>query len=176
MKTNLPGLTARIMMLSALVIGVLAAAGCVYQLGSSLPPNLQTIYLPMFVNKCGEPQVENDTTRAAIQEFQKDGTLRVVPSAAEADLVLEVTLNRYKLTPLRYERDQSRTTREYRLRIGADVVVRKTKPAGILTRASVEGETTFLVAGDLTNSKRTALPAAALDLAHRIVETVTEAW
>ena len=56
---------------SVLGLLMLTLGGCVYQLGSSLPPNLKTVYVPTFVNKCGEPQVENETTQATIQEFQK---------------------------------------------------------------------------------------------------------
>jgi NAD-dependent DNA ligase len=154
----------------------LSLAGCVYQLGSSLPPNLKTVYVPAFVNQCGEPQVENETTQDTIAEFQRDGSLEIVPSAKEADLVVEATLSSYKLEPLRYEKDQPKTTKEYRLRLGASITVTQTKTKTVLAKRSVAGEATFLVAGDLTSSKRTALPAAARDLAHKIVQSVTEAW
>jgi len=161
---------------SAAGLLILTLAGCVYQLGSGLPPNLKTVYVPAFVNQCGEPQVENETTQATIADFQRDGALQIVPSAKEADLVVDVTLTSYKLEPLRYEKDQPKTTKEYRLKIGASVAVKQTAAKTVMTTKSVAGEATFLVAGDLTSSKRTALPAAARDLAHKIVQSVTEAW
>lgn len=176
MKNRGIGVWTRMAAASALALLVMSLGGCVYQLGSTLPPDVKTICLPTFINKCGEPQVENDTTQAAIQEFQKDGTLRVVQSPGDADLVMDVTLSQYKLEPLRYEKDEPKTTKEYRLRIVADIVVRKTKVQEPLVKRSVAGEATFIVVGDLTTSKHSALPAAARDLAHRIVESVTEAW
>jgi hypothetical protein len=176
MRNDPPASRLHIAATTVLSLGMLALGGCVYQLGSSLPSHLKTLYLPTFVNKCGEPQVETTMTQAALQEFQKDGTLRVVPSANEADLIVEVTLSSFKLEPLRYEKDQPKTTKEYRLRIGADVVVRQTKAKEMLSKRSVEGQATFIVAGDLTTSKQNATPTAASDLAHKIVESVTEAW
>ena len=176
MRNSTPTPLPRITAACAVGLLILPLAGCVYQLGSSLPPNLKTVYVPAFVNQCGEPQAETEATQAAIAEFQRDGALEIVPSESEADLVVAVTLSSYKLEPLRYEKDQPKTTKEYRLRIGASLVVTQTKTKTVLTKKSVEGQTTFLVAGDLTSSKRTALPAAARDLAHKIVQSVTEAW
>ena len=54
--------------------------GCVglgYRLGSSLPPDIRSVYVPVFVNRTGEPRVETEATRAAKQEFQRDGTLHL---------------------------------------------------------------------------------------------------
>jgi hypothetical protein len=177
MKNSVRGLLrARTGIAGVLGMLMLVGGGCVYQLGSSLPKNLKTVYVPTFVNQCGEPQVENPTTQATLAEFQRDGALSVVPSTSEADLVVEVTLSSYKLEPLRYERNQPKTTKEYRLRIGASMVVTETKTKTVLTKKSVVGEATFLIVGDITSSKRTALPAASTDLAHKIVQNVTEAW
>jgi len=161
----------------ASAIGVaMLVAGCVYQLGSSLPPDLKTMYLPTFINNSGEPQIEINTTQAAISEFQKDGTLKVVHSPSEADLVVEVTLTALKLEPLRYNQNDPKTTLEYRMRIDANVVVTKVKTKEIFAKTSVEGETTFIFAGDLTSSKQGALPAATYDLAKKIVSSVVEVW
>ena len=157
-------------------LGILALGGCVYQLGSSLPRDLKTAYVPTFVNKCGEPQAETRATSAAIAEFQKDGTLRVVKSAAQADLVVDVTLIKCKLDPVSFERNDPGTTKEYRLVLGAEVVVTKTKDKQLLTKKTVEGEATFAAGSDLSTSKRSALSPAATDLAHKIIESVVEAW
>ena len=37
----------------AISLLMLFVAGCVYQLGSSLPPDLKNVYLPTFVNTSG---------------------------------------------------------------------------------------------------------------------------
>lgn len=162
-----------------LLAGLAAAlclSGCVgYRLGSTLPPDLRTLHVPPFANKCGEPLIEIETTQATIQDFQKDGTLRIV-DADRADAILEVALVKYVLEPLRYEKDRSKTTKEYRLQITADVTLTRAGTNKILTRSQALGETTFLPGSDLTSAKRAALPAAAVDLAHHIVQSVVEYW
>lgn len=153
------------------------AAGCAgYRLGSTLPPGVRSVYVPTFINKTGEPLLEADTTSATVREFQKDGTLRVVPSADEADLDLTVTLKKYGLEPLRYQSDNSKKAREYRLRIDVEIVCKRKGVEAPMVQKEVYGEATFYPEGGLSSSKQQALPDAAEDLAHNIVESITEAW
>jgi hypothetical protein len=155
---------------------VVTMAGCVgYQLGTTLSKNLSSIHMPTFINKCGEPQVENETTSAAKTEFQKDGTLSIA-NAEEADLKLDVTLVKYDLEPLRFDKTDPRTAEEYRLKLTADLVLTQVKPNKILLKKRVEVQTTFYSGGDIISAKHTALPKAAADLAHNIVENVVETW
>jgi len=163
---------------AALVAAFLAGAGagCVgYRLGTTLPPGIQTVYVPAFVNRTGEPRIEIEASRATLEELQTDGTLRVA-GAAEADSVLSVTLVGYRLDPLRYERDRPKTTREYRLQLTADIVFRRVSPEAVLVKKTVQGDATFEMVGDLATSKDGALPQAARDLAHDIVESIVEYW
>jgi hypothetical protein len=154
----------------------LSFASCAgYRLGSALPPGLEAIHVPVFENKTGEPQLESVTTSVTIQEFHRDGTLKVA-DAASADVRLEVVLTDFRLEPLRYERDDTRRTREYRLHIKANLVLKERKTDGVLLQKQVQGDSTFIPEGDLTAAKRDALPDAASDLAHDIVESVVEYW
>jgi hypothetical protein len=163
---------------AALVLAAAAAscAGCLgYRLGSSLPPGIRSVHVPPFKNDTGEPMLENDTTRAAINELRKDGTLKIA-DAAGADAVLRVTLTRCALEPLRYEPGSRRTVREYRIALRAAVRLERQSTGEALMERSVKGEGTFVVEGDLASAKRDALPDAARDLAHNIVECVVEYW
>lgn len=152
--------------------------GCVgYRLGSMLPPDIRSVYIPTFVNKTDEPLIESDTTEAAIKEFQKDGTLRVVGTPEAADALLDVTLVKYELSALAYDTLKRTTANEYRLTLTAKVVMSSRKTGKVIAEnPKVQGETTFVLSGDMTSAKRQALPAAAADLAHDMVETVVEAW
>jgi hypothetical protein len=145
-------------------------------LGSTLPRDIRTVYVSTFVNETGEPAVEAEATAAAVREFQKDGTLRVVTDERSADLVLKVTLTRYALDPLRYESDQEKRANEYRLRLDAAIECKRTDTGTLLTRGKVQGDTTFTLSGSIASSKLEALPDAADDLAHSIVSSVVEAW
>jgi hypothetical protein len=159
-------------------IGLLSTgSGCTgYKLGSNLPPGIRSVSVPVFINQTGQPALETLTTGAAIQEFQKDGSLSVVPRD-QADSVLEVTLTRYALTPLRYRENRTTTAREYRLTIRANVVFRRASTKEILSQTSaLEGYADFESLSDLPSAQRDALPKASQDLAHRIVKTVVEFW
>lgn len=160
-----------------LALVMLTLPGCVgYRLGSTLPPDVKSIYVHLFINKCNEPLLEIDTTNATIAEFQKDGTLRIMPKG-EADVILETTLNALTLTPLRYDQTVDKAKpNEYRLTITVSFVLKRAKSQEIMNEASVIGESTFTFIGNLNSSKRAAIPPASEDLAKRIVEKVVETW
>ena len=163
-------------MLLGMAFVLLALPGCVgYRLGSTLPPDVKAIYVQLFINKCNEPLLEIDTTNATIAEFQKDGTLRIVPKG-EADVLLETTLNAMTLTPLRYDQTDKAKPNEYRLTLRVSFVLKRAKTREIMNEAFVIGESTFIFLGNLNSSKRAAIPAASEDLAKRIVEKVVETW
>lgn len=155
----------------------LASTGCVgYKLGSNLPPGITTINIPVFINEAREPGLETILTGAAIQEFQKDGSLKVL-SKDQANSILEVTVRKYELEPLRYRRDQAITAKEYRLTLTADVILRKLPSNEVVVDTKgVIGFTTFTALSDLPSARRMALPKAAADLGQRIVKCVVEYW
>ncbi len=162
-------------LLAALILGLLP--GCAgYRLGSMLPDDIKSVYVPTFINQSKEPLLETETTRATIEEFQKDGSLTVAPPES-ADAELEVTLMEYALTPIAYRRDQKSTTQEYRMTIYASVILKRRSDGSVISKnPRVKGETTFDMIGDLSSSKLRVLPQAAADLAHNIVERVVESW
>ena len=151
--------------------------GCVgYQLGSLLPEDIQSVYVPTFENKTNEPFIEADATRAVIEQIQLDGSLKIA-AAQSADAVLEVTLYDFELIPLAFEKERRTLANEYRVELTAKILLknRKTKEV-IVQKSGVKGETTFILASDLTTAKRDAIPLAADDLGHDIVEKIVEVW
>jgi hypothetical protein len=163
--------------LSGFACLLLVNAGCVgYKLGSNLPPGVTSITVPVFMNEVKEPGLETIVTSATIQEFQKDGSLKVLPKD-QATSLLEVTIRKYELEPLRYRRDQAITAKEYRLTLTADVVLLKLPGREVLaTNKGIIGFTTFTALSDLPSARRMALPKAATDLGQRIVKCVVEYW
>lgn len=155
---------------------IFSFAGCAgYRLGSTLPPDVKTVYVPLFGNKAREPLLENQATAATIAELQKDGTLKVV-NADQADVVLECVLTAISLNPLRYDKTDPTKPNEYRLTLSVSYILRRTRDREILSEGTALGEGTFQFAGNLASAKQTAMPAATQDLAKRIVEKVVEAW
>lgn len=174
MRRNKPSILPGLLALSCLF---LTSTGCVgYKLGSNLPPGITTINIPLFKNEAKEPGLETVLTGATIQEFQKDGSLKVLPKD-QANSILEVTVRKYALEPLRYRKDQATTAKEYRLILTADVILRKLPSKEVVVDSKgVIGFTTFTALSDMPSARRQALPAAAADLGHRIVKCVVEYW
>jgi hypothetical protein len=161
---------------SFIFLAIFLLTGCVgYRLGSTLPPDIKTVYVPLFANKSREPLIENDATAATIAELQKDGTLKVV-NAQKADVILECTLTGVSLNPLRYDRTDVTKPNEYRLTLSATFTLKRIQDQEILCEASVIGEATFPFYGNLVSAKQSAMPRASEDLAKRIVEKAIEAW
>jgi hypothetical protein len=154
----------------------LLMAGCVgYRLGSTLPPGIHVVHMPTFVNKTSEPRIDIETSQATLSEIQRDGTLSV-GSLEKSDVILNVTLVGFKLDPLRYNSDSATTAQEYRLTITAKITLTHRLTKRVMTQATVQGEEDFTPTGDLSSAKRAAMPEAARDLAHDIVESIVEYW
>lgn len=156
---------------------MLALAGCAgYRVGSTLPPDIKTIHIPTFTNKAKQPLIEVEATRRAVSEFQRDGTLRIT-GAAEADVILEVTITDLTLTPLRYKRNDRSTPNEYRMKLTASYRLKRAETDAIIGESpKIVGETTFPYSGGMQAAIQTALPDAADDLGRRLVESVVELW
>lgn len=154
---------------------VVAGAGCGYRVGAVNPDDpIKTVYIPMVKNKTKEPSIGAAATSRIVTAFQVDGTYMVV-NEKEADVILETTLVSYNRGALRY--DKNDITREYRLTIGAELVLRDAKTRKVVWVAKrVEGEKAFFVTITLPESERIAVPFALDDLAKHIVERVTERW
>lgn len=164
--------------ISALCAVLLLNVGCTalgYRVGTTLPPGIEVVHVPSFENRSGEPRLELGATQATIAQIQRDGTL-TVGDLEKADVVLEVVLTAFALTPLRYESDTATTTSEYRMTIRADVKLVRQRDNTVMAASSVKGETDFLPTSDLSSAKRDALPRAEADLAHQIVKSVVEFW
>lgn len=162
---------------TALIVGSLLLTSCAgYQLGSMLPPDIETVFVPTFVNDTEEPLLEVETTRRAISYIQRDGSLRIA-SENTADSILLVTLTDFEIAAIAYDRTRRAAAEEYRMFIRASVqLVRRTTGTVIAEDPRVVGESTFLLVGDLTSAKLTGIPDAAEDLAQRIVSAIVEAW
>jgi hypothetical protein len=162
-------------LIACLLFSICLLQGCGYRLGTSLPEGIRTIHVKPFVNRSKEPDVENRVTQAAISEFIRDGSLRVV-DATSADVVLQGVITEYTLFPLEYDEETATTPEEYRLRLTTEIKLERRSTGKTMLESRESGEADFFTRGDLTTAKREALPEASRDLAHDIVEAVVEYW
>lgn len=167
----------RLLLTSILGLGLgLLISGCAgYRLGSMLPPDIKTVYVPTFINKTSEPQLEVQTTQSLIEELQRDGSLRVV-NQEQADVTLTVTLRNYRIQPVSYSSTARTTAREYRILMQAAIVMTRRNGSVVVDNPNVTGDYVFPFSGDMSSSKLVGLPDAAADLAHNIVEKIVEYW
>lgn len=167
----------RLFALSVAALLLLPSAGCVnYRLGSMLPPDVATVYMPTCVNKTSEPLIEQDVTREILSEIQMDGSLRVA-GADVADAILDVTLIKFWLDPVAYVSGQSSTANQYRMNIRASFVLRRRADNSVVVESpGLVGWYDFDFTGDMTSSKAAALRPAAKDLGRRIVDSIVQYW
>jgi hypothetical protein len=151
-------------------------AGCLnYQLGTTLPANLRAVHVPSVNNSSSEPGVDSKATAAVLREIQREGTL-VLTAEHSATTRLDITVVRFRMEPVRYERDDTQTPDEYRALIVADVSFRSLRDDKILFAGAVEGETVFPSGTDLVSAKQDMLPKACDDLARRIIDRCISVW
>lgn len=82
---------------------LLTAAVCGYRLrgtGSSLPPRIKTVSVPMFKNLTTRFELDVKLTRAVINEFVARGKVAMAGDAAAADAVLEGEITGFSATPI----------------------------------------------------------------------------
>jgi hypothetical protein len=168
-------------MTSPVKLGLLAclaalACGCGYHIGSLAGPNYRTVAVPVFRNKTVVPQIQALVTDSIIKQFQADGSLRIV-GEAEADLLIEGVIFDVRREPLRFAQTNLSVTREYRLTLFVSFTLRDRRTGkAILENKQASGQTDYFVVSDMQASEAQALPLAAENLAHKVVEQVAEKW
>jgi len=116
-----------------LVISVVLSASCGYHLvgtSSALPPNIRSLYIPVFMNSTSQPELEQRLSDTVNREFVNRGQLRLVPEVAQADAVLIGEITNFGMIPLTLDQ-QGRAT-EYQIGITLKVTLK-----------SVDGKTVF---------------------------------
>jgi len=164
----------------ALLLTVLA--GCGYHLSGSkrLPPDIETIAVPVFHNNTFQPTLEIAVTEAVKQEFLTTSRLKVVNDPDQADLVVKGTIVSYGLTPLSF--DSSRTVvLEYRvhIRVAVSVEAPSHKEKVFWKDAGMEAKADYLVNPDTSANQVAedhAIAEASKLFAENVVHRVLEGF
>lgn len=161
----------------ALLLAALAAlsAGCGYSLRGNLPDHIQTVAVPVFANKTGEPAVEGALTRAVVEAFSTNGRLRVV-TPEQADAILDGEIIGYDIQALAF--DAQANARQYRLIVTLNLRFRDVRRNTVLfEQARVQEKADFRVLGAASQTisrEESALGAAAVDIARAIVSLAVD--
>jgi hypothetical protein len=85
------------------VAAIAAAAACGYRLrgtGSSLPPRIKTMSVPMFKNQTTRFELDVKLTRAVINELVSRGKVAIGADPAATDAVLEGEITGFSANPI----------------------------------------------------------------------------
>jgi outer membrane lipopolysaccharide assembly protein LptE/RlpB len=114
--------------------------GCGYQLvgkETHVPPGLNSVAIPTFVNHTFEPGIEVPFTQAFLTEFIQDRRVKVL-DRSEADSVLEGVIKSFSIYSVAYDRSGLAT--EYQTTVVIDLTLKK-RTGEILWRENDISET-----------------------------------
>jgi hypothetical protein len=136
----------------------------------------RSIQILPFNNQTLEPRLGDVLTQSLRENFQNDGTYRLVTSGS-GDVVLTGVIRGYSRQALGYLSTDAITPEDFRVEVVAHVIARDTVSGKVLFEKDVKGHTLVHVDSDLASAERQAMPLLADDLAQNITELVTEgAW
>jgi len=95
------------------IFSCLLSGSCGYQVagrGDRLPPDVQTIAVPMFVNETSRFRIEQRLTSAVTQELIERTKYGVTPEPAQADAVLKGTVKDVRAGVVTFDLNTGRAT------------------------------------------------------------------
>jgi outer membrane lipopolysaccharide assembly protein LptE/RlpB len=153
------------------IFWIVLLLGCGYQIAGKethVPPGLNSVAIPTFINHTYEPGIEIPFTQAFLREFIQDRRVKV-SDRAEADSILEGVIKSFNIYSVSY--DQSGLVLEYQTTVVIDLTLKK-RDGGILWKENNLSETRWYRAssGVLINESNKA--AAIQQIGRFIAERV----
>lgn len=157
--------TRALLLLLAVLLG-----GCGYTVHGTLPSHINTVAVPIFLNRTPEPAIESLVTRAVVEAFSTNGRLKVV-SSGQADAILDGEIIGYSVSSIAFDRDAN--VRQYRLLVIVNLRMRDVRRNAVLFQQNdVREQADFRVQDAVSQTisrEETALRAAAVDIGRAIV-------
>jgi len=129
-----------------LLLGLTACGYHFYGQTGALPGGVRSIYIPLFINKTAEPQLENRLSSVVSEVFARNEKLSQVESADRAKAVLEGVISSYHSTPLSYDKHDNIS--EYRSTMVVDAKLRQVSDGRLLWQGSVTWHADYIAAAD----------------------------
>lgn len=133
----------------ATIILLLCLFGCGYHFpgkGGSLPGDVQRVYLPLFVNRTSEPQLESLLSNNVSEVFARNGNISQVESQDQAEAVLEGVVSSYSSKAVSYDKNDDIS--EYRATIVIDAALRQVVDGRLLWQGKVSWSDEYLADDD----------------------------
>ena len=156
-------------MRKALLLPFLVLIACTYSFNPSLYSHVRSIAIPVFRNETIRYGLAEPLTKALIEAFTRDGTLRV-SSEREADSVLEGTIVEYEKTPFIYDEYETVSSFKVTIRIEVEFVDRVRD--GVFWRREFEDWGDYPADGQ----EEDGIDKATEKLKDRLVREIIEGW
>ncbi len=118
---------------AALSVALAAGAACGYRLrgtGTSLPPGIKTIAVPVFKNRTTRFELDVKLTRAVVDELVARGKVGISADPAAADAVLEGEITGFRASPIGFS--GSNQADRYNITVTAKVTLKDGRSAAPL--------------------------------------------
>src|SRR3990170_6102829 len=154
-------------------------SACGYSLvgrGTSLPPYLNSISIPIFLNKSGEPNIEFEITNRIRDGFIEDGRLKMMGDG-DSDLILNGEIIRYSLKPVAFDSRDNAT--EYWVEIGVMIKLEDRAKDNVILQQELYTKWDYKVSQSVTETdiqRLEAIRQAGKKLAQEIVNIVIEGF
>jgi hypothetical protein len=159
----------------SLTLGVIFITGCgVYTFnGSSLPPHLKTVDIPLFENQSLQPNVAEEVSKELNHQVLSGNLLRIVNS--DGDATVSGTITSYSNDPYTFGAADTRQidVESYIVKIGADVQFFDNKNNTALFKGVVTGEGIY---NFKTETEIVGRQKAEKDLVQRILQNSLQGW
>jgi len=164
------------------LLTVLGAAillgGCAgYQLGTGSTPKFATLFIAPVATETVIPQAQALVTTQLREAFIKDGRIRLVDSAAEADAVLQVALTGYTREVAVSQQSDTGLARRFDVTLKAQATLtdNRTKQA-LFTRRPISAKRGVFTDSGLVPAEYDTLPLLAELLATEATHAALDTW
>lgn len=137
------------MKLLNLLILLFCLVGCGYHFpgqSGALPAGVEKLYIPLFINKTAEPQLESRMTSRVSEVFSRNSKISQVEMPGNAEAILIGTIRDYRTNALSY--DSNDAISEYRSAMIIDVALRQAETEQLLWQGTISWSSEYTAADD----------------------------
>lgn len=161
-----------------LLLSVLCLTGCAgYRLGTGTEPKFATLFVAPVGSDVILPQARVELTTRLREAFIRDGRIRIVASAEEADAVLRVTIADYRRDVVVSRTDDTGLGRRFDITLQARATLASNRQAQPwFAHRLLEARRGAMVDDGLVPAETQLLPILAESLAGEAVHAVLDTW
>lgn len=164
----------------ALLWMCIAAFSCGYRLrgtGSSLPPHIKKIHVPMFENQTTRYELDRKLTQGLIDEMVSRGKVEIVAASDGADAVLSGEIRTFNAAPIGFSNEG--TADRYNITIVVKIILRDQVNKKIIFQQPsyiYQGEYEVPEGSDFESVETEALDEIAKKFARSVVINILEGF